>query len=189
MILVFWHGDSQFIFPKLFSILQSHYNSMFRPMRRIKQQLSESETISLLEKGTSGVLALLGDEGYPYSLPMSYAFDGSRFIFHSALSGHKIDAIKNNNKASFCIVEKDEVIPDEYTTYFRSVIAFGKIRILSRDEARDAAKILGAKYRPGFEEELAATVERNLDKMCVFVLEIEHMTGKEAIELVRAKKQ
>ena len=162
---------------------------MFRPMRRIKQQLSESETISLLEKGTSGVLALLGDEGYPYALPMSYAFDGSSLIFHSALSGHKIDAIKNNNKASFCIVEKDEVIPDEYTTYFRSVIAFGKIRILSRDEARDAAKILGAKYRPGFEEELAATVERNLDKMCVFVLEIEHMTGKEAIELVRAKKQ
>ena len=67
--------------------------------------------------------------------------------------------------------------------------AFGKIRILDRDEAREAAKILGAKYRPGFEEELAATVERNLDKMCVFALEIEHMTGKEAIELVRAKKQ
>lgn len=162
---------------------------MFRPMRRIKQQLTESETISILEKGTSGVLALLGDEGYPYSLPMSYAFDGSRFIFHSALSGHKIDAIQNSNKASFCVIEKDEVIPDEYTTYFRSVIAFGKIRILDRDEAREAAKILGAKYRPGFADDLAATVERNLDKMCVFALEIEHMTGKEAIELVRAKRE
>jgi len=158
-------------------------------MRRIKQQLSESETISILEKGTSGVLALFGDEDYPYALPMSYAFDGARLIFHSALSGHKIDAIQNSNKASFCVVEKDEVIPDEYTTYFRSVIAFGKIRILDRNEARDAAKILGTKYRPGFAEELATTVERNLDKMCVFALEIEHMTGKEAIELVRAKKQ
>ena len=162
---------------------------MFRPMRRIKQQLSEDDAKSVLEHGTSGVIALSGDEGYPYAVPMSYVFDGNRIIFHSALSGHKIDAIKNSNKASFCVVEKDEIIPDEYTTYFRSVVAFGKIRILDRDEARDAAKILGAKYRPGFAEELAATVERNLDKMCVFVLEIEHMTGKEAIELVRAKKQ
>ena len=118
---------------------------MFRPMRRIKQQLSEDDAKSVLEHGTSGVIALSGDEGYPYAVPMSYVFDGNRIIFHSALSGHKIDAIKNSNKASFCVVEKDEIIPDEYTTYFRSVVAFGKIRILDRDEARDAAKILGRK--------------------------------------------
>ena len=86
------------------------------------------------------------------------------------------------------MVEKDSVIPDEYTTYFISVIAFGKIRILDRNEAREAAKVLGAKYRPGFAEELADTVERNLDKMTVFALEIEHLTGKQAKELVRAEK-
>ena len=161
---------------------------MFRPMRRIKQQLSDEEAKSVLEHGTSGVLALLGDEGYPYAVPLSYVFDGSRIIFHSAVSGHKIDAVKGCEKASFCVIEKDEIIPDEYTTYFRSVIAFGKIRILASDEARAAAVLLGAKYRPGFSEELSATVERNLDKMCIFALEIEHLTGKEAIELVKAKK-
>ena len=162
---------------------------MFRPMRRIKQQLSEEETKAVLEKGTSGVLALSGDEGYPYAVPLSYVYDGNRLIFHGALTGHKIDAINRCDKASFCVVEKDEIIPDEYTTYFRSVIAFGHMKILDRNEAREAAKLLGAKYRPGFAEELAATVERNLDKMTVFALEIEHLTGKEAIELVRAKKE
>ena len=158
-------------------------------MRRIKQLLSDEETISVLENGSSGVLALSGDEGYPYAVPLSYVYHNSRLIFHGALTGHKIDAIKNCSKASFCVVEKDEVIPDEYTTYFRSVIAFGKMHILDREEAREAARILGAKYRPGFAEELAATVERNLDKMHIFVLDIEHLTGKEAIELVRAKKE
>lgn len=158
-------------------------------MRRIRQQLSDEEAKAVLENGTSGVLALLGDEGYPYAVPLSYVFDGSRLIFHGALSGHKIDAMQNSDKASFCVVEKDEIIPDEYTTYFRSVIAFGRMKILARDEAREAAKLLGAKYRPGFAEELAATVERNLDKMHIFVLEIEHLTGKQAKELVPKKQQ
>ena len=158
-------------------------------MRRIRQQLSDEEAKAVLENGTSGVLALLGDEGYPYAVPLSYVFDGSRLIFHGALSGHKIDAMQNSDKASFCVVEKDEIIPDEYTTYFRSVIAFGRMKILARDEAREAAKLLGAKYRPGFAEELAETVERNLDKMHIFVLEIEHLTGKQAKELVPKKQQ
>ena len=161
---------------------------MFRKMRRIRQQLAEEEAKAVLERGTSGVLALSGDDDYPYAVPMSYVYDGKRLIFHSALTGHKIDAIHRNSKASFCVVEKDSVIPDEYTTYFISVIAFGKIRILDRNEAREAAKVLGAKYRPGFAEELADTVERNLDKMTVFALEIEHLTGKQAKELVRAEK-
>ena len=161
---------------------------MFRKMRRIRQQLAEEEAKAVLERGTSGVLALSGDDNYPYAVPMSYVYDGTRLIFHSALTGHKIDAIHRNSKASFCVVEKDSVIPDEYTTYFISVIAFGKIRILDRNEAREAAKVLGAKYRPGFAEELADTVERNLDKMTVFALEIEHLTGKQAKELVRAEK-
>ncbi len=157
---------------------------MFRPMRRAAQQLTEHETLQILERGASGVLALSGDDGYPYAVPMSYVYDKNRIIFHSAVAGHKIDAIKHSDKASFCVIEKDEVIPDEYTTAYKSVIAFGKLQILSREESRSAAIILGQKYRPGFAEELAETVERNLDKMTLFSLEIEHLTGKQAKELV-----
>lgn len=100
---------------------------MFRDLRRIGQELSLEESIDILIKGTSGVLALLGDNDYPYAVPISYAYDNSKLYFHGAKSGHKIDAIKKHDKASFCVIAQDKIRPEEYTTYFRSVIVFGKI--------------------------------------------------------------
>ena len=97
----------------------------FRPMRRNRQQLSEEESIEILQKATSGVLALLGDNGYPYAVPISYVYADGKIYFHSALSGHKVDAIRSCDKASFCVIEQDDVQPKKYTTFFRSVIAFG----------------------------------------------------------------
>lgn len=103
---------------------------MFREMRRKLQLLDEKESIALLERGTAGVLALSGDEGYPYAVPISYVYNDSKIFFHSAVSGHKIDAIKNSDKASFCVIAQDHIVPKEYTTYYKSVIAFGRLRIL-----------------------------------------------------------
>ena len=105
---------------------------IFREMRRKKQELSRQEIADILHKGTSGVLALLGDNDYPYAVPISYVYDDGKIYFHSAKSGHKIDAIQRTEKASFCVIDKDLVVPEEYTTYFRSVIAFG-----SRKESSD----------------------------------------------------
>ena len=115
----------------------------FREMRRKRQQLSDEESIGLLQKATSGTLALLGDGGYPYAVPVSYAYDDGKLYFHSAMSGHKVDAIRNCDKASFCIIDQDHVSPSEYTTYFRSVIAFGRIRIVE-DETEKLA--IGAEF-------------------------------------------
>lgn len=103
---------------------------MFREMRRKKQILSNKENIEILESGTSGVLALLGDDEYPYAVPISYVYDNSKIYFHGAKEGHKIDAIRKCSKASFCVIARDEICPEKYATYFRSVIVFGKIRIL-----------------------------------------------------------
>ncbi|MCI8667705.1 MAG: 5-nitroimidazole antibiotic resistance protein, partial [Dorea sp.] len=103
---------------------------MFREMRRKKQILSNQENVELLEKETSGVLALLGDDEYPYAVPISYVYNNSKIYFHSAKEGHKIDAIRKCSKASFCVIAQDEIFPEKYTTHFKSVIAFGKIRIL-----------------------------------------------------------
>ncbi len=103
---------------------------MFRSMRRSRQALSQKECEHLLNKATSGVLALSGDEGYPYALPISFVYDEGKLYFHSAKSGHKIDAIKKEPKASFCIIDQDTIVPEKYTTYFRSVIAFGKLSII-----------------------------------------------------------
>ena len=94
---------------------------IFREMRRKKQELSRQEIADILHKGTSGVLALLGDNDYPYAVPISYVYDDGKIYFHSAKSGHKIDAIQRTEKASFCVIDKDLVVPEEYTTYNRSI--------------------------------------------------------------------
>ncbi len=161
---------------------------MFRKMRRFKQMLSEEESIDILRRGTSGVLALTGDDGYPYAVPLSYVYRNGKIIFHGAKAGHKIDAINQSGKASFCVIDKDDVVPEKYTTYFRSVIAFGNVHILDDDsEKRSAVDKLAEKYRPNFSEERNQEIDREFPQLCVFELDIEHMTGKEAIELVRAK--
>ena len=102
----------------------------FREMRRKRQQLTKERCIEILKNATSGTLALLGDNGYPYAVPISFVYSNGKLFFHSALSGHKIDAIRNHDKASFCVTERDDVQPEKFTTFFRSVIAFGKIHII-----------------------------------------------------------
>ena len=106
---------------------------MFREMRRKKQQLSEVETAEILKRGTSGTLALFGDGGYPYAVPISYVFANGKIYFHGGKQGHKLDAVSRNPKASFCVIDQDLVVPEKYTTYFRSAIVFGTIRILETE--------------------------------------------------------
>ena len=83
--------------------------SEFRQMRRKRQQLSNEESIAILEKSTAGTLALLGDDDYPYAVPISYVYHEGKLYFHSVLAGHKVDAIRKCDKASFCVIEQDDV--------------------------------------------------------------------------------
>ena len=161
----------------------------FREMRRKRQQLSDEESYAILQKATSGTLALLGDGGYPYAVPISYVFCEGKLYFHSALSGHKVDAIRSCDRASFCVVAQDDVKPALYTTFFRSVIAFGRIQIVD-DEAEKlaAARLLGNRYNPHQDEALQKELENGLARMLVIRLDIEHLTGKESIELVGQRK-
>lgn len=158
----------------------------FRPMRRKRQQLSNEESIGLLQEATAGTLALLGDGGYPYAVPLSYVYADGHLYFHSALSGHKVDAIRNCAKASFCVIAQDQVKPQEYTTYFRSVIAFGNIHIVEDPEEKLAiARLLGNRYNPHQDEDLQRELEHGLSRMLALRFDIEHLTGKAAIELMR----
>lgn len=161
---------------------------MFREMRRKKQILSNKENMELLEKGTSGVLALLGDNGYPYAVPISYVYDNSKIYFHGAKVVHKIDAIRKCRKASFCVIDQDEIFPEKYTTYFKSVIVFGKIRILEENEIREAIEMLAMKYHPTDSiENRNQEIAREWKALCMMELSVEHMTGKEAIEIAKKK--
>jgi nitroimidazol reductase NimA-like FMN-containing flavoprotein (pyridoxamine 5'-phosphate oxidase superfamily) len=160
--------------------------SMFREMRRIKQKMSEADTLGVLERGTSGVLAVSGEDGYPYAVPLSYVLLNGKIVFHSAGEGHKIDSIKASDKVSFCVIDQDLLVPEELTTYFRSAIAFGRIRVLeTEDEKREALEALAEKYSlPDDYEGREREVKKSLKKVCMLELTIDHLSGKEAIELV-----
>ena len=160
---------------------------MFRPMRRSAQALGVDACREVLSRGTSGVLALLGDGGWPYAVPMSYAFDGEKLYFHCAREGHKLDAIRREARASFCVVDRDEVVPEEYTTYFRSVIVFGRVRVLENEaQMRAAIELLARRYFPQDSDEgRHRAIEREWAGLCMLEMDIEHMSGKEAIELAR----
>lgn len=157
---------------------------MFREMRRHRQILSDQECIDILNKRTSGVLAVLGDNDYPYAVPLSYAYDNSKIIFHMAKAGHKLDAIKNHSKVSFCVIDQDQIVEEEYTTYFRSVIVFGKAQILDDDIQKTAAfEIFAKKYSPNDELGRKAEIDKLFKQTIIVVINIDHMSGKEAIEL------
>lgn len=163
---------------------------MFRTMRRSRQVLPEKEAVEILERASSGVLALLGDEGYPYAVPLSYVYHDGKLYFHGAKNGHKMDSIRRCPKASFCVIEQDAVKPEEYTTYFKSVIVFGIIRILEQpEEMRTAALLLAKKYDSrGSDAGQKKEIDREWDRLCMMEFSIEHMSGKEAVELTRMRK-
>lgn len=157
---------------------------MFRRMRRETQLLPETEAVAMLESCTSGVLAVQGDDDYPYAVPLSFAYEDGKLFFHSAQAGHKIDAIKRNPKVSFCVVGADDVVQSTLTTYFRSAIVFGRARILTGDdEKKPALECLARKYAPDYPEAADSAIERDLKRACVIELAIEHVAGKAAREL------
>jgi len=160
---------------------------MFREMRRCKQLLSMEDTIAVMERCTNGVLACLGDEGYPYAVPVSYVYFDNRIYFHSAKKGYKIDSIMKYPKVSFAVIDEDTIVSKEYTSYFRSVIAFGKARIVDEDERLEAFGALVEKYAGDQPEEANKMEIAKCTQACIIAIDVEHITGKEAIEYVRAR--
>ena len=170
---------------------------MFREMRRIRQQISREECVEILHRATSGVLGLHGDDGYPYTVPVSFVFqEGTAGFgtigFHCAKTGHKIDAIRRDNKVSFTVIDRDEVMPRERTTRFCSVIVFGHARILEdEEEMRRAANAIGAKYSKGFENLYMQETEDTIrdGRLCCVEITIDHMTGKIGRQLLLERQR
>ena len=183
----------------------------FRRMRRFKQELGRKDCLEIIKRGTSGVLSLLGDGGYPYGVPIGYVFIpgdgapenadgpaegegsggcaliGDSFYFHAAKVGHKIDAIRSCDKASFAIIDRDDVVSDEFTTYFKSLIAFGKIHLVEDEEEKaESIDKLARRYSPDeTDESVKKAIEKEYGILQMIRFDVEHMTGKEAVELMR----
>lgn len=161
---------------------------MFRPMRRFKQMLPEEENIAVLERGQTGIMACLGDDGYPYTVPVNYVYVDGKIFFHCAKTGHKIDAITSCDKVSFCVIDRDDVDAVAQSTNFRSVIVFGRARIIADDaERRLRVKQFGMKYAAS-EEAVDAEIEREWKGLAVVEITPEHMTGKERKTLAAARR-
>lgn len=153
---------------------------MFRDMLRKKQQLPIEECIELLKTQPRGVISLLGDDGYPYGLPIDhwYCEEDGKLYFHCGKRGHKIDAIQNCDKASFCVMDEGFRREGEWALNIRSVIVFGRVRILEdQDRAIAITRQLSYKYTAdtAFIEREIAQSGRNV---LVFSLTPEHITGK-----------
>ena len=159
---------------------------MYPEMRRKKQALSPAACDAILQAGTSGVLALSGADGQPYAVPLSYVYHEGKVYFHCARAGHKLDLLDQNPKASFCVIGQDQVVPEKYTTYYRSVILFGTVRRLTAGEEKRAAILaLARRYSPDEPaEKVDAEIARYWDALCMLELTPGHISGKECIELV-----
>lgn len=159
---------------------------MFRKMRRTKQELTFAEVEEILYKVPTGVLAVHGEDGYPYTVPLNFVYDNGSIYFHCAKEGHKIDAIKSNDKVSFCVIAKDAVVAKEFATDYYSVVAFGRAKILSsREEMVSALKLLNKKLAPDFPMEGDKEIENSINHVCVVQIKVDYVTGKAAIEGIR----
>ena len=153
---------------------------MFREMRRFKQQISEEECIRILKEEPRGVLSMIGDDGYPYGIPIShfYSEEDGKIYFHGAKVGHKIDAIKACDKVSFCVYDEGYRKEGEWSLNINSVIVFGRISFVDDEEkARMICTKLCQKLTDD-EEYLQHELTNAFPRVQCLELTIEHMTGK-----------
>ncbi len=156
--------------------------SVFRPMRRFKQQLPEEECTAILETAYRGFLSVIGDGGYPYTVPINFFYKEGKLYFHCAREGHKLDALQACDKACFTVIDEPQKEPEDWWYHVRSVICFGRIHIVDDEEERHSLlRQLGKKYFPeGYDME--SDMRRNAGHARVLAFSIEHMSGKRVRE-------
>ena len=128
---------------------------MFRPMRRASRAIPEEAAKRLLQQSRRGVLAVNGDDGYPFAIPVNYFYDQEqdKIYFHGAKSGHKVDALKKNDKVCFTVYGNEHFEPGDWAPYVQSTVVFGRCRLVEDAAATEArVRELGLKYYPGREE-------------------------------------
>ncbi|MFB0918373.1 MAG: pyridoxamine 5'-phosphate oxidase family protein [Clostridiaceae bacterium] len=162
---------------------------MFREMRRIRQKLDQTEVNEILLNSSTGILGVIGENGYPYTVPVNYTYTNGAVYIHCAITGHKVDALKACDKVSFTVVSEDEVVPSTFSTNYKSVIGFGKASIVEENtEKRLALDSLVDKYSSSFKEEGNREIEREWSLVSIIKIEFDHISGKTAKSLVKSGK-
>ncbi|SFL50538.1 hypothetical protein SAMN02910297_01085 [Methanobrevibacter olleyae] len=148
-------------------------------MRRAKQALSEEECVDILINEPHGVLAVLGDDEYPYAIPLSHVYIDGKIYFHGTIkNSHKKDAIRKHDKVSFCVIDKGIKAENEWWYTFKSVVVFGRMKTIDDVEDKiNKLSHLGNKFFPS-EEETKSEIDRLLNLTELYELKIEHISGK-----------
>lgn len=151
---------------------------MFRDLRRKDREIGYTEVIEILKSCGYGVLSTVSEDGYAYGVPLNYVYADNSIYFHSAEQGHKLDNIVNQNKVSFCVVGKNYVLPDKFTTNYESVIIFGRAEEIFDDEKNAAMLKMLEKYSKEYVEKGREYLEKANSKVKVIKINIEHISGK-----------
>jgi nitroimidazol reductase NimA-like FMN-containing flavoprotein (pyridoxamine 5'-phosphate oxidase superfamily) len=151
---------------------------MFKEMRRSDKMLNHEEMLDILENTEYGVLSTIGENGFPYGVPVNFVYKDDTIYFHSALVGHKLENISYNSKVSFCVVKDVELIPDDFNTKFKSVIVFGEVTEVEDIEKNEIFKLLLKKFSKDFMKPGMDYVKKSGSSAKIFRIKIKHITAK-----------
>jgi len=152
---------------------------MSHPMRRKDRALSEEEAHAVLREGGDGVLATIGEDGYPYAVPMNHVLADGALYLHSALAGHKLENLAHCDLVSYCVVTEREVDPAELSTNYRSAVVFGRaVRVADPAERRRGLLALAERFAPGHMENARRELEQDFEHTAVLRIDIHRVTGK-----------
>lgn len=157
---------------------------MFREMRRIKNKISEEDAKNLLANEKRGIFAVNGDDGYPYAIPVNYFYDreNEKIYFHGAKSGHKIDALKKDDKVCFTVYGNERYKEGDWAPYSQSTVVFGRCRLIEDAEITEArVRELALKYYPD-KEEAEQELRKSIQAVQLYEITIEHLSGKQVHE-------
>lgn len=157
---------------------------MFRAVRKKKNEISKDEAKNLLCSSRRGVLAVNGDDGYPYAIPINYLYDeeNNKIIFHGAKAGHKVDSIKKNDKICFTVFGNETIMEENWAPYLKSVVVFGRCHLVeNRDDTVRLVKKFALKYYPN-EDMVNEEIAHFGKGVQMFEIEIEHLSGKKVQE-------
>jgi len=152
---------------------------MFREIRLNDRVINIEKTIEIIKKGSFGVLATIGKDGYPYGVPLNYTYFDNCICFHCAEKGHKLENIDFNHKVSFCVVTKSDVLANEFDTDYESAIAFGKATVITDDsEKKDILLSVLNKYSSEYLKAGNSYMKKYWDETKVIKIKIEYLSGK-----------
>lgn len=157
---------------------------MFRSIRKKRNELGDKEVEKLLQSTRRGILAVNGDNGYPYAIPINYLYDkeNQKIYFHGARVGHKVDALKTCDKVCFTVYGNEIIKEEAWAPYMQSVVVFGRCHLLEEGKKANAIlKQFAMKYYPS-EQLVDEEIERAGKAVQIFEIEIEHSSGKEVQE-------